>query len=86
MLRSIAIWSRALPIIIILGALSLGQWAILFHGIATVKSAWKQDTHEQFCVVSETKAVFLALIYIYSMPFCVLSSNCLYADVILTQR
>ena len=64
MLRSIAIWSRARPIVILLGALSLGQWAILFHGIATVRSTWNPLV--QSCVVSETKAVFLTLIYLYS--------------------
>lgn len=64
MLRTIAVWNRNLFVTIPLIVTSLGQWGILFHGIATVKSSWNPIA--QACVVDEVAPVFVELIYLYS--------------------
>lgn len=70
MLRTIAVWNRNLFVTIPLIVTSLGQWGILFHGIATVKSSWNPVA--QACVVDEVAPVFVELIYLYSAltPLC----------------
>ena len=64
MLRTIAIWNRKLYIVVPLCLMSLGQWAILFHGVATVHSSWVAAAGG--CVVESTSQVFIELIYLYS--------------------
>ncbi|KAG9004461.1 hypothetical protein FRB94_002332 [Tulasnella sp. JGI-2019a] len=67
MLRTIAIWSRNPYIVYPLTALSLGQWAILLHGIIIVDARWSPVA--KGCVVVSAPPVFLNLIYIYTMTF-----------------
>lgn len=67
MLRTIAVWNRNPLVTIPLIITSLGQWGILFHGIATVKSSW--DPVASACVVNAVPPVFVELIYLYTMSF-----------------
>ncbi|KAF8302625.1 hypothetical protein DL93DRAFT_465819 [Clavulina sp. PMI_390] len=67
MLRTIAVWNRRYFITIPLVILSLGQWGILFHGIATVRSSWNATASA--CVVDAVPPVFVELIYLYTMSF-----------------
>ncbi|KAG8957783.1 hypothetical protein FRC03_009816 [Tulasnella sp. 419] len=67
MLRTIAIWSRKLYIVIPLGLLALGQWAILFYGVFTIRARWSDEA--QACVIFGTYALALNLIYIYTMAY-----------------
>jgi hypothetical protein len=64
MLRTIAVWNRAPLVTAPLVVASLGQWGILFHGIATVRSSWSDVAGA--CVVDEVPPVFIELIYLYS--------------------
>jgi hypothetical protein len=66
MFRTIAIWTKRIEVLVPLVALSLGQWGILFHGIATVRSLWVEAGGVGQCVVTGTQEVFIDLIYIYS--------------------
>jgi hypothetical protein len=67
MLRTIAIWNRNIFVVIPLILLSLGQWGILFHGVATVHSSWVAAAGG--CVVTGTAQGFIELIYLYSELF-----------------
>ena len=67
MLRTIAVWNRAPLLTGLLVVTSLGQWGILFHGIAMVRSSWSDATNA--CVVDEVPPVFVELIYLYSELF-----------------
>lgn len=64
MLRTIAVWNRYPPVTVLLVITSLGQWGILFHGIATVRSSWSNVAKS--CVVDAVPPVFIELIYLYS--------------------
>lgn len=64
MLRTIAVWDRALLVTVPLVVASLGQWGILFHGIASVRSSWSDVAGA--CVVDAASPVFIELIYLYS--------------------
>ncbi|KAG8956350.1 hypothetical protein FRC04_004431 [Tulasnella sp. 424] len=67
MLRTIAVWSRNLKVVIPLCILSLGQWGILLHGVITVRASWSDVA--KACVVTDTVPVFLDLIYVYTMAY-----------------
>ncbi|KAG8954573.1 hypothetical protein FRC03_011421 [Tulasnella sp. 419] len=67
MLRTFAIWSRNLYVIIPLTCLALGQWSILFYGVLTVRSNWAEEAHS--CIVTGTYNLALNLIYIYTMAY-----------------
>ncbi|KAG8969622.1 hypothetical protein FRB90_010722 [Tulasnella sp. 427] len=70
MLRTIAIYSKNLFVVVPLIVLSVGQWGILLHGISTVKAAWVDlPTGGGQCVVTAAPQVFLQLLYIYTMSF-----------------
>ncbi|KAG9032012.1 hypothetical protein FS837_002841 [Tulasnella sp. UAMH 9824] len=70
MLRTIAIYSKNLYVVVPLIVLSLGQWGILFHGISTVEATWQDlPTGGGACVVTAAPQVFLQLLYIYTMSF-----------------
>ena len=64
MLRTIAVWNRAPLVTIPLVLASLGQWAVLFYAIATIRSDWSDTTNA--CVVEKVPPVYYELIYIYS--------------------
>ncbi|KAG8893279.1 hypothetical protein FRB99_002089 [Tulasnella sp. 403] len=67
MLRTIAIWSRSLYILIPLVAFCLGQWGILLHGVITIKAIWSPQAAG--CILADTNQFFLNLIYVYTMTF-----------------
>ncbi|KAG8880724.1 hypothetical protein FRB98_004765 [Tulasnella sp. 332] len=67
MLRTVAIWSRSPYILYPLVVLSLGQWAILLHGVIIVNASWSSVAGQ--CVVDGAAPIFLDLIYIYTMSF-----------------
>lgn len=67
MLRVIAIWASKPFIVIPLAVLSAGQWAILLHGVTTVKVHYVASAGA--CVVTAAPQVFLQLLYIYSQSF-----------------
>ncbi|KAF8302623.1 hypothetical protein DL93DRAFT_2102570 [Clavulina sp. PMI_390] len=67
MLRTIAVWNRRYFITVPLVILSLGQWGILFHGIATLRSSW--NAVESACVVDAVPPVYVELMYLYTMSF-----------------
>ncbi|KIO32231.1 hypothetical protein M407DRAFT_18801 [Tulasnella calospora MUT 4182] len=67
MLRTIAIWSRNLMIVVPLCILALGQWGILLHGVITVHAVYSDVARS--CVVTDTLPVFLDLIYVYTMGY-----------------
>ena len=64
MLRTIAVWNRSPLVTTLLVITSLGQWGILFHGIATVRSSWSDVAKS--CVVDAVPPVYIELIYLYS--------------------
>lgn len=67
MLRTIAIYSKNLYVVVPLVVLSLAQWGILLHGISTVQATWVDlPTGGGSCVVTGAPQVFLQLLYIYS--------------------
>lgn len=67
MLRTIAIWSRNLMVVIPLGVLALGQWGILLHGVITIHAIYSDAARS--CVVTDTLPIFLDLIYVYTMAY-----------------
>ncbi|KAG8994081.1 hypothetical protein FRB90_000538 [Tulasnella sp. 427] len=67
MLRTIAIWSRNLIVVVPLVLLALGQWGILLHGVITVHAQWSDVAKS--CVVTDTLPIFLDLIYVYTMGY-----------------
>ncbi|KAG9043616.1 hypothetical protein FS837_009332 [Tulasnella sp. UAMH 9824] len=64
MLRTIAIWSRNIMVVVPLVILALGQWGILLHGVITVHAVYSDVARS--CVVTDTLPIFLDLIYVYS--------------------
>ncbi|KZW03891.1 hypothetical protein EXIGLDRAFT_827838 [Exidia glandulosa HHB12029] len=67
MFRTIAIWERRRAVMIPLIILSLAQWGLLYHGIVTVKAAWVPALN--LCNVAGTSAMFLNVMYFYTMAF-----------------
>lgn len=78
MLRVIAIWGANPLIVYPLVTLSAGQWAILLHGVSTVKANYVASAGS--CVITAAPQVFLQLIYIYSQSIDVSISQCVDAD------
>ncbi|KAH9919841.1 uncharacterized protein B0H18DRAFT_622738 [Fomitopsis serialis] len=64
-IRTMAVWSQALYIVIPLTAVILGHWSLLLHGIY-IKAAWIPG---QGCAITNTNNKLLAATFIYSMAF-----------------
>jgi len=64
MLRAIAVWNRALFVVVPLVLASLGQWGILLHGIVAIKGNWDEATDA--CLAGTFPLVFVELKYPYS--------------------
>ncbi|EJD54260.1 hypothetical protein AURDEDRAFT_52313 [Auricularia subglabra TFB-10046 SS5] len=67
MLRTIAIWKRKMFMVVPLVALSLGQWALLYYAIISVKAVWVEE--QGVCSVTGASSVVLNVIYFYTMSF-----------------
>ena len=63
-LRTIAVWSQSLYIIIPLVAIILGHWSLLLHGLL-ISAAWTPEG----CAITKTDNTILAATFIYSMCF-----------------
>ncbi|KIY68496.1 hypothetical protein CYLTODRAFT_453466 [Cylindrobasidium torrendii FP15055 ss-10] len=64
-LRTMAVWSRNLYIVVPLVILILGHWSLLLHGVL-LKAAW---IPAQGCVITSTDNKILASTFIYGMAF-----------------
>jgi hypothetical protein len=64
MLRTMAVWDRTPLVKASLVAASLGQWGVLFHGIAIVRSTWSDVI--KACVVDVVPSQYIQLNYLYS--------------------
>ncbi|KAI0631188.1 hypothetical protein C8Q77DRAFT_191616 [Trametes polyzona] len=64
-LRTMAVWSQAWYIVVLLVLLILGHWSFLLHGIL-LKAAWIPG---QGCAITYTNNTILAATFIYSMCF-----------------
>ncbi|KAH8103103.1 hypothetical protein BXZ70DRAFT_905744 [Cristinia sonorae] len=64
-LRTMAVWSQALYIVIPLVVVILGHWSLLLHGIL-LKAEWIPG---QGCAITQTNNTLLAASFIYSMAF-----------------
>ncbi|EGO01741.1 hypothetical protein SERLA73DRAFT_120392 [Serpula lacrymans var. lacrymans S7.3] len=67
MLRTIALWERRVAVVLPLGALSLGHWALLYRDMFIVKAAW--DENAGSCVVVSTNHLLLNISFFYTMGF-----------------
>lgn len=63
-LRTMAVWSQSLYIVIPLIIVIMGHWSLLLHGIL-LKATWMDGA----CVITETNNKILAASFIYSMAF-----------------
>lgn len=64
-LRTIAVWSQSLYIVVPLVAIILGHWSLLLHGLL-IKATWVDGAG---CVITNTDNKLLAVTFIYSMCF-----------------
>ncbi|KAK0458818.1 uncharacterized protein EV420DRAFT_1678962 [Desarmillaria tabescens] len=64
-LRTIAVWSRSLWVVIPLVVVIMGHWSLLLHGVL-LKAEW---TSEGGCAITSTDNKLLAVTFIYSMAF-----------------
>lgn len=64
-IRTIAVWSQRLYVVVPLVAGILGHWVLLLHGLL-IKAAWVDP---EGCVITETDNHLLAITFIYSMAF-----------------
>ena len=64
-LRTIAVWSQSLYIVVPLVLIILGHWSLLLHGLL-ISAAWKPPTG---CTITKTDNTILAATFIYSMCF-----------------
>ncbi|KAF9467908.1 hypothetical protein BDZ94DRAFT_1305083 [Collybia nuda] len=64
-LRTMAVWSQKLYIVVPLICVILGHWSLLLHGIL-LKAEW---TPEQGCQITSTNNHLLAITFIYTMAF-----------------
>ncbi|KDQ64813.1 hypothetical protein JAAARDRAFT_116772 [Jaapia argillacea MUCL 33604] len=67
MLRTVALWERRWKIVVPVGILSLGQWALLWYGMFIVKAEWVPSANA--CVVVKNNHVFLNIVFFYTMAF-----------------
>ncbi|THH20018.1 hypothetical protein EW146_g1259 [Bondarzewia mesenterica] len=65
-LRTMAIWSKKLYIILPLGAIILGRWGLLLRGVVLVKATWVEGTG---CLITNTSNTIILAAFIYTMPF-----------------
>lgn len=80
-LRTIAVWSQSLYIVVPLVAIILGHWSLLLHGLL-IKAAWIDGAG---CQITNTDNKLLAVTFIYSMCFDLLVL-CLTAYKLLVPR
>ncbi|KAJ8455231.1 hypothetical protein ONZ45_g19005 [Pleurotus djamor] len=66
MLRTIALWERRIKVIIPLGLLCLGHWAVLYRGMFIVTAVW--DPRVNACAVDATNPSLLNVTFFYSKP------------------
>ena len=64
-LRTIAVWSQSLYIVVPLVLIILGHWSLLLHGLL-ISAAYDP---QQGCVITKTDNTVLAATFIYSMCF-----------------
>ncbi|KAF8918616.1 hypothetical protein CPB85DRAFT_1430319 [Mucidula mucida] len=64
-LRTIAVWSRSIYIVVPVIMVILGHWSLLLHGVL-LKATWVPG---QGCVITETDNKLLAITFIYGMAF-----------------
>ncbi|EJF59565.1 hypothetical protein DICSQDRAFT_108732 [Dichomitus squalens LYAD-421 SS1] len=64
-LRTMAVWSQAWQIVVLLVGVILGHWALLLHGVL-LKAAWIPGTG---CAITYTSNKILAATFIYTMCF-----------------
>ncbi|TCD71940.1 hypothetical protein EIP91_000072 [Steccherinum ochraceum] len=64
-LRTMAVWSQSLYVVIPLTIVILGHWSLLLHGIL-LKAAWIPGVG---CAITETNNTLLAASFIYAMAF-----------------
>ncbi|EJC99330.1 uncharacterized protein FOMMEDRAFT_23201 [Fomitiporia mediterranea MF3/22] len=64
-LRTIAVWSQALYIVVPLVLIILGHWSLLLHGLL-ISAAWVPPAG---CTITKTDNTILAATFIYSMCF-----------------
>ncbi|TFK56073.1 hypothetical protein OE88DRAFT_1652664 [Heliocybe sulcata] len=67
MLRTIALWERSMKIVVPLGILCLGHWALLWYGMFIVKAEWSPEANT--CAVDKTNHTFLSINLFYTMGF-----------------
>ncbi|KAL0949576.1 hypothetical protein HGRIS_009625 [Hohenbuehelia grisea] len=67
MLRTIALWSKQMTVVVPLVTLSLGHWGILYRGMFLVKASW--DPTVGGCVVTQTNPSLLNITFFYTMGF-----------------
>jgi len=65
-IRTIAVWSKNMYIIIPIVLIILGHWSLLLHGIL-LKAEWNPAGGG--CVITETNTSIIAATFIYSMVF-----------------
>ncbi|KAI0092744.1 hypothetical protein BDY19DRAFT_1024657 [Irpex rosettiformis] len=65
LLRTIALWNRRKIIIIVLGTLCLGHWAILLRGMFLIDAQYSAEA--QGCVVTSTNHIFLNVSFFTTM-------------------
>lgn len=63
-LRTIAVWSQSVYIVVPLVFIILGHWSLLLHGLL-ISAAWEEGA----CVITKTDNKVLAATFIYSMGF-----------------
>ncbi|KAL4241275.1 hypothetical protein ABKN59_000226 [Abortiporus biennis] len=67
MIRTIALWNRKLSVVIPLGFLCLGHWAILWRGMFIVHATY--DETLRTCIVTKTDHVFLNVGFFTTIVF-----------------
>ncbi|THH19340.1 hypothetical protein EW146_g1796 [Bondarzewia mesenterica] len=65
-LRTMAIWSQKLYIVLPLGAIILGHWGLLLRGVVLVKATWVEGTG---CLITDTSNTIILATFIYTMSF-----------------
>jgi len=70
MLRAIALWGRDLRVVVPVGILHMGQWAISLHNGFIAKEHWGDvGGGDQGCVFTDVAYRFMKLQFIYTMIF-----------------
>lgn len=67
MLRTIALWDRKKYIVVILGILCLGHWALLYRTMFVVQARWEPSLG--VCLVTNTNSDLLNVTFFFTMGF-----------------